>query len=172
MITVERRSGVDTDKILPALVGLSEDALQSGFSLGFLPPFDRNICQDFWRGIMKDVDKRERVLLTASDSDTIVGTVQLALATKQNARHRAEVQKLMVHSRYQRLGIATELMTSIEAVAREIGRTLLVLDTQQASPAESFYPRCGYTRVGVIPEFALGADLSPITTVIFYKLLK
>jgi hypothetical protein len=41
----------------------------------------------------------------------------------------------------------------------------------QGSPAETLYGRIGYTRVGVIPEFArLDAD-TMAATVIFYRLL-
>ena len=58
-----------------------------------------------------------------------------------------------------------------EESARAAGRTLLVLDTEQGSVAEKLYEKFGYTRSGVIPHYALNADGSLITTVVFYKLL-
>ena len=49
---------------------------------------------------------------------------------------------------------------------------LLVLDTERGSNAEQLYQRVGYTRVGVIPQFALNHDGSQlIDTVLFYKQL-
>jgi hypothetical protein len=62
-------------------------------------------------------------------------------------------------------------MGEVEESARAAGRTLLVLDTEQGSVAEKLYEKCGYTRAGVIPQYALSADGSLITTVVFYKLL-
>jgi acetyltransferase len=62
-------------------------------------------------------------------------------------------------------------MRAAEEIARKEGRTLLVLDTEQGSSAEELYVKCGYTRAGVIPRYALGADRSFISTVVFYKLI-
>jgi GNAT superfamily N-acetyltransferase len=97
--------------------------------------------------------------------------VQLALVTKQNGLHRAEVQKLLVHTDFRQRGIARALMSAVEEAARAVGRTLLVLDTEQGSIAEQLYERCGYARSGIIPHYALSTDGSLITTVVFYKLL-
>ena len=56
------------------------------------------------------------------------------------------------------------------AVARELGRTLLVLDTASAD-AERLYVRAGWQRVGAIPDYALlpGGGLSH--TVLYYRRL-
>jgi ribosomal protein S18 acetylase RimI-like enzyme len=97
--------------------------------------------------------------------------VQLALATKENGRHRAEVQKLLVHTRFRRRGIARSLMSAVEKAALRMGRTLLVLDTEEGSPAERPYEKCGYARAGIIPQYARSAEGSLISTVIFYRLL-
>ena len=78
---------------------------------------------------------------------------------------------MLVHSQFRKRGIAQALMREIEVVARDLGRTTLVLDTEEGSAAERLYATCGYVRVGVIPEFALTTDRSLIATVVFYKLL-
>jgi len=69
--------------------------------------------------------------------------VQLALATQPNAQHRAEVQKLMVHTRARRQGIGQALMTAVEVIARAAGRTLLVLDTRRGDGSEQLYLKDG-----------------------------
>ncbi len=52
-------------------------------------------------------------------------------------------------------------------------RSLLVLDTEGGSAGERLYERVGYTRVGVIPGFALNHNGSTlIDAVFFYKLLE
>ena len=110
-------------------------------------------------------------MLVASEGERVVGAAQLSLVTKQNGLHRAEVQKVLVHSKFRRRGIAQALMLDIEAAARSAGRTLLVLDTEQGSAAESLYEKSGYVRSGVIPNYALDASGLLITTVVFYKCL-
>jgi ribosomal protein S18 acetylase RimI-like enzyme len=112
------------------------------------------------------------VLLAARESGQIVGTIQLALATQQNARHRAEVQKLMVDTRFRNQGIGRTLLTAAEDAARDSGRTLLVLDTRQGDMAERLYLKQGYIRAGSILQYARSADGTFHTTVLFYRLLQ
>jgi GNAT superfamily N-acetyltransferase len=112
-----------------------------------------------------------RILLVATEAGEILGAAQLELANRQNALHRAEVQKLFVHRRFRNRGIARLLMSAVEGAAREAGRTLLVLDTQRGSVAEQLYAKYGYTRAGIIPHYARSADGMLHDTVLFYRLL-
>ncbi len=100
-----------------------------------------------------------------------MGSVQLALATRGNGLHRAEVQKLIVHRQARHQGIGRALMAALEDTAWQEGRWLLVLDTRQGDAAEQLYEKIGYVRSGTIPQYARSADGSLHTTVFFYKLL-
>jgi acetyltransferase len=171
MRRVERLSEEQARPILPKLAALLQDAVHSGSSVGFLPPLASETATEYWLEALKEVGQGKRILLVASDGGDVAGTVQLALATRQNGLHRAEVQKLIVHTGFRNRGIARALLGAAEESARAAGRTLLVLDTEQGSVAERLYEKCGYTRAGVIPRYALNADRSFISTVVFYKLL-
>nr|WP_198925166.1 GNAT family N-acetyltransferase [Dictyobacter vulcani] len=111
------------------------------------------------------------VLLVACDAGQIVGSVQLSLATKPNAKHRAEVQKLFVLSSQRRRGVGRALMHAVEQVARDGERTLLVLDTREGDSAERLYRTLGYCEVGIIPAYARSANGTLDSTIIFYKTL-
>ena len=84
---------------------------------------------------------------------------------------RADVAKLQVHRRARGEGLGRALMEAIENRARTAGFTLLTLDTKLGDVAETLYERSGWTRVGVIPNYALDPDGSSCDTVIFYKQL-
>jgi hypothetical protein len=60
-------------------------------------------------------------------------------------------------------------MEAAEREAARIGKTLLVLDTATGSDAEAIYPRLGWERVGVIPDYALWPQGGLCDTTIFYK---
>jgi acetyltransferase len=60
-------------------------------------------------------------------------------------------------------------MTAIEHAARQAGRPLLVLDTRLGDAVEQLYTDMGYTRVGVIPRFALSSTGRLDATVIFSR---
>ena len=156
---------------MPKLAALLQDVVDHGSSVGFLPPLARETAEEYWRETLDEVAQGKRILLVSGEAGDVTGTVQLALATRQNGLHRAEVQKLLVHTGFRNRGIARSLMGAAEESARAAGRTLLVLDTEQGSVAEKLYEKCGYTRAGVIPQYALSAEGSLITTVVFYKLL-
>jgi len=156
---------------LDALAELLTDAVTNGASVGFLLPLAEGEMRAYWEGLASDLADGSRVLLVAQNGARIVGAVQLELATKPNARHRAEVQKLLVHTSMQRRGLARALMEAIEAAAVARRRTLLVLDTRRGDAAESLYWSCGYTAAGIIPGYAINSEGGIDDTVLFYKAL-
>jgi len=151
------------------LVDLLQDSVDNGASVSFLAPMDRDLACDYWIDISTDVENGKRIVFAALEEDNIVGSVQLVLATVPNGQHRAEVQKLLVHTAYRQRGIAKALMTALEAKARELNRFLLVLDTERGSVAEPMYERFGYTRLGAIPNYCLSSKGELHDTVVFYK---
>jgi hypothetical protein len=70
-----------------------------------LPPLSNAVARDYWLNVIHDVEQGTRILLIATENEQIVASVQLELAMKPNALHRAEVQKLMVHTRFRCRGI-------------------------------------------------------------------
>ena len=168
---VDRLSEREAKVLLPQLIALLQDAVDGGASVGFLPPLAYEVAEDYWDGVLRGMAGGSRILFVASEAGEAMGAVQLELATRQNALHRAEVQKLFVHRRFRNRGIARSLMSAVESAARKAGRTLLALDTQRGSAAERLYEKYGYTRAGIIPQYALGADGVLHDTVLFYRLL-
>jgi GNAT superfamily N-acetyltransferase len=140
-----------------------------GASIGFHAPLPASEATTFWDAVQAQLASRQSLMLAAFSGDRLVGAVQLALADKTNAAHRAEVQKLMVHPDARGRGAARKLMLALEKLALEHNRTLLILDTILGDVAEGLYTRLGYTRVGEVPAFTIEADGSFGTTVIFFK---
>jgi acetyltransferase len=171
MPTIERLEEKEAWAMMAELIALLQDSINSGASLGFLPPLTAATAEDYWLQTLREVTDGSRLLLVSLEAGEIAGSVQAALAMKQNGLHRAEVQKLMVHTRYRNRGIARGLLKALEDEAQQMGRTLLVLDTELGSPAENLYPSCGYVRVGNIPQFARKTDGDLVATVVFYKTL-
>lgn len=154
------------------LVALLGDAVDSGASLGFLPPLLPARAAAYWGGVFDDVEAGTRVLLAARGAGgTIVGSAQLELATRQNAGHRAEVGKLMVLRAARRQGIGRALMLAAEDHARRLGRSTLVLDTRAGDPSEGLYASVGWQRVGEIPQYARSAGGALDATALYCKLL-
>ncbi|MFB0843683.1 GNAT family N-acetyltransferase [Paenibacillus oleatilyticus] len=150
---------------LEQLAELLVDAVESGASVGFLPPLSQEEAMDYWKSALEP----GVVLWAAKLDQTIVGTVQLQLAQKKNAAHRAEIAKLMVHTRSRRNGIARALMLAAEERARAENRTLLVLDTRAGDPSNLLYRSLGYVEAGRIPRYARSADGCLNDTVFYYK---
>ena len=170
-IPIRSISAEDGIALLPDLIELLQDSVENGASVGFLLPFSRSSNRAYWEQTLKEIKSGNRTLLVAEKNGRVVGSVQLELATKPNALHRAEVQKLLVHSVHRRQGLGGSLMSAVEEVARDLGRTLLVLDTLQGDNGEKLYEKCGYVRVGEIPKYASLSDGSLHATVMFYKFL-
>jgi ribosomal protein S18 acetylase RimI-like enzyme len=141
----------------------------SGASVGFLPPLAEREAADYWRSVELAIATPDRILLVAQQAGTLLGSVQLDLATRANALHRAEVMKLMVHTRARRSGVGRALMRELEQHAAACARTLLVLDTRAGDVAENLYARLGYTRAGTIPRYARSANGELHATMFMYR---
>ena len=107
----------EASKRLSGLVALLRDCVESGASVGFLPPLQPGEAEAYWASVADCVAEGSRVLLAALDGDLLVGCVQLDYATRPNASHRAEVMKLMVHTSARNRGIGRALMKQAAAVA-------------------------------------------------------
>ena len=153
------------------LISLLKSCVDQGASISFIPPFTELEAEQYWDCVASDLKGGMRRLLIATQGEQIIGTVQLSLSEKKNGLHRAEIEKLMVHPDARGLGVAKKLMHHVEALAKSLGRTLLILDTLTDSLAANLYLKLGFLRVGEIPCFALSTEGELEATCVFYKQL-
>jgi GNAT superfamily N-acetyltransferase len=162
-------------RVTPAEIeGLADvlvDCVAGGASVSFMQPFTIDRAREFWTGIAGDVAAGRRALLIGEDATGVCGTVQLLLEQPENQPHRADLLKMLVHRRARRQGLGAALLTAAESMARDCGKTLLVLDTA-SDEAERLYERVGWVRVGVVPDYALLPNGDPCSTTFYYRDLR
>ena len=164
-----RRLTSVTDTQIQALADVLIDCVEGGASVSFMLPLAREKALAFWRDVAAGVARGERALMVATDdADRIVGTVQLVMSQPDNQPHRADLAKMLVHRRARRQGLGDALMHAAENVARDCGKTLLVLDTASLE-AERLYARNGWMQLGVIPGYALLPQGGLCDTTYFFK---
>jgi len=156
------------------LGALLHACVAAGASVNFVWPFAEDEAEAFWeRKVLPAVRAGTRTLFVAETAGRIRGTVLLDVDTPPNQPHRAEVAKLLVHPQARRRGIARALMAALEARARELGRTLLTLDTRAGDVAEPLYTSLGYVTVGTIPGYCVDPSGTRLdATTIMYKTLR
>lgn len=165
-----RRLFSPTDAELQGLSAVLCDCVEGGASVSFMQPFSPDQSLAFWRNVGDAVARGERALLVAEDASGIVGTVQVVLGQPDNQPHRGDVSKMLVSRGARRHGVGALLMEAAETTARACGKTLLVLDTSSAD-AERLYERMGWTRLGVIPGYALLPQGGLCDTTYYYRIL-
>jgi GNAT superfamily N-acetyltransferase len=168
-IEVRRLDGTELHAQLDGLAGVLADCVAGGASVSYMAPFSHEQARAAFESFAAEVDQGRRLLLAAFADGRLVGTVQVILELPPNQPHRGEIAKLLVHRDARKRGIAQRLMEHAESVARAEGKTLLVLDTVTGDSAERLYSRLGWTRVGVIPGYALYPDGRPCDTTVFWK---
>ena len=153
-----------------ALADVLRDCVEGGASVSFMLPLPHEKALEFWRGVLNAVMRSERVLLVAETADRrVVGTVQLITAQPDNQPHRADIAKMLVHRDVRRRGVAGLLMAAVDDVARDAGKSVLVLDTVTGGDAERLYQRAGWHSAGSVPKYALMPDGAFCATTFFYK---
>lgn len=152
------------------LVALLIDTVDGGASVGFLAPLAPRAAAEYWRDTLASLGPG-KVLWVAEQEGRILGSVQLAPSLRENSPHRAELQKLFVHSSARGQGLGSRLLDEVERFARSRGITLLVLDTLAGSKAEAVYLHHQWQRVGEVPGWAKDNDGLLKPTVYFFKTL-
>jgi GNAT superfamily N-acetyltransferase len=154
---------------LGALAEILMQSIEDGALVGFVLPFGAEQAQSYWQGVFRSVADGERLLICAYLDDNLVGTVQLYLSSEPNALHRAEVYMLLVHRDFQRQGIGSALMASVEDEARKRKRSLLLLDTAEGGASERLYRRMNWREVGVVPHHFVDPFGKPRASIYFMK---
>ncbi|MCG7209039.1 GNAT family N-acetyltransferase [Streptomyces arenae] len=169
-MTVQRLGADQLTRRAGELAELLADTVNAGASVGFLAPLGRDRALAWWRGRADAVAAGQLAVWAALDgAGRAVGTVGLAFPDKPNSRHRAELVKLMVHRDTRGQGVGRGLLAAAEAAAADAGITLLHLDTETDSPAEHLYRSAGWTRAGIIPDYALDPYGALRPTTLYYK---
>lgn len=167
-----RRLTSASEQQLRELAEVLIDCVEGGASVSFMHPLTPARALAFWQKVADGVARGERALLVAEDAGgRIVGTVQLILEQPENQPHRADLAKMLVCRRARRTGLGAALVRAAEQVARDCGKTLLVLDTVTGGDAERLYERLDWQRCGVIPDYALWPNGGLCSTTVFYRVL-
>jgi GNAT superfamily N-acetyltransferase len=162
-------SASDARAVSVDLCEVLADCVNGGASVGFMQPYGLDDAAPYWRGVADSVEAGATLLLVAAIEGKVVGTVQVGAAQMPNQPHRGDLKKLLVHRSARGKGLARLLMEAAEGEAAKRGKTLLVLDTATGSDAEAIYPRLGWERAGVIPDYALWPQGGFCDTTLFYK---
>jgi GNAT superfamily N-acetyltransferase len=164
-----RRVPAIDERMLTQLAEVTRDCVDAGASIGFMQPFTDAQAITFWRKVADDVAAGRRLLLVAEDEGGVCGTVQLIVDMPDNQPHRADLAKMQVHRRARRKGLGEALLRAAEQMARECGKTLLVLDAVTDGDAARLYAKLGWVRVGDIPNYALFPQGGYCSTTYFYR---
>ncbi|MBC8948681.1 GNAT family N-acetyltransferase [Xenorhabdus sp. TS4] len=166
-LTIMQLDSINTKR--DELIHLLYDCVESNASIGFIAPLEENEAEQYWQDVEADLISDHRLLLVAPEGENIAGSVQLSLCKKKNGLHRADVEKLMVHTAYRQRGLGRKLMNELEHLAKQHQRHLLVLDTRTNDPASTLYRKCGFIEVGQIPNFVIDSNGEFSGTTYFYK---
>ena len=147
------------------LAQLTLAIIESPASIGFLADTKLDALRQYWQQL--DFSHK-KLALARDDTGRAVGTIQLNLATPGNSLHRGEIAKLMVHPQAQGLGVSTTLLQAAISKARELGLSLLVLDTLSDSKAAQIYEHLGWSKAGSIPNYASLPNGELAATTFFY----
>ena len=170
-VEIRRLDAAGARAAMDGLAAVLADCVAGGASVSYMAPFSHDDACAAFEPVVADVEQGRRVLIAAFDDGEVVGTVQVNLVTPPNQPHRGDIAKLLVRRSARRRGIAALLMEAAESEALAEGKTLLVLDTVTGDSAERLYERLGWSRVGVIPDYALYPDGRLCDTTVFYKRL-
>lgn len=122
--------------LLPQCAQIQADCIiQDGQLATFLPPLDLTKMINYWVDLSEQVERGELAIILQmapdeasgkGESSEVAGYVCLKMPFAETGPFRGSVLKLMVSTKFRRMGIARRVMQKLEEVAREKHRELLV----------------------------------------------
>ncbi len=150
------------------LVDILRDSIDNGFSVGFLLTDSNDSLKTFWENEIAKLSLGNRILIASRD-ESLVGVVIITPELRSNGSHRGELRKLMVKSSAQKSGIGSALEAAACQAAKEMGLSLLYLDSATDYLVNKKYEEWGWKKVGSIPRYAATPDGKLVATTFFYK---
>ncbi|WP_050606011.1 GNAT family N-acetyltransferase [Ruegeria sp. 6PALISEP08] len=151
---ITRLTGSDFDAALDDLTDVLHACVHDGASIGFILPFTLEDARSYWQqNVQPGLTAGALDVFAAYDGPRVLGTAQLIPATMPNQPHRADVAKLLVHPNARRRGYGRALMEVLFQRARDLHRTMLVLDTRSTDPSRLLYQSLGFQIAGEVPNY-------------------
>ncbi|KAK5998462.1 Acetyltransferase [Cladobotryum mycophilum] len=147
----------------------------------FLPPLSHEKLLSWWKErIAETNDGRRLILLLVTELEPggrikgpeLMGVVMLWMPYSETGSFRGFVENLLIHKNFRGKGGAKALMNVLEAEAATRGRTLLMLDTEAGSTAETVCKKLGYSELGKIPGYGMSPTGELKDSTFFYKDLR
>jgi len=137
---------------------LLKDAVEVGGTIGFMLPMTEDKLNRYWNGVARDMEAGERELLAAIEHGKVIGAIQIAYQKAESTSHRADLQKLIVHSSEHRRGIARALLVDALERMPALGIAMYTITTFKEGVAEALVRSLLFTRFGVMPHYGLTPD--------------
>ena len=154
-ITIRQLSALEFVALLPDLIELFVESVNIDSPDGFLAPITRAVARDYWISLIPELEGGSRLILIAYRENVVVGSGQLALSQRSSSPHHAELETLFVERASRGEGIGRSIMQALHCVARQNGRTLILLNARRGEPAEDFCKALGYREARLIPEWTI-----------------
>ena len=158
MFEIRRLAAAEVIERKAEFESLLKDAVEVGGTVGFLLPITADKLDRYWSGVARDVEAGERELLAALEHGKVIGAVQIAYEKAESVRHRADLQKLIVHSSEHRRGVARALLVDALERMHALGVAMYTITTFKEGPAEDLVRSLLFTRFGTMPHYGLTPD--------------
>jgi ribosomal protein S18 acetylase RimI-like enzyme len=136
------------------LCDATEAAIAAGGGFGWLAPPDRQVLENYWKGVLLVPERR---LIVARLDGVICGSAQLSRPPRNNEAQAfgAHLQHAFVAPWARGHGLARMLTEAVEEVARAGGYEILMLDVRETQErAIRIYESMDYVCWGTNPYYA------------------
>ncbi|KAL2263775.1 hypothetical protein VTK26DRAFT_5182 [Humicola hyalothermophila] len=170
-------------QLLPYLAALHASCITLDHMVGpFLPPLTNEKLLPWWKDRIAEANRGARVIVLLLPEQQpahsggrkpagtdLRGLAMLKLAESETGSFRGHIDAVLVDRRWRRQGGARALVAALEYEAVKRGRSLLLVDTETGSVAETAFKKFGYIEIGKVPHFSRALPSGKKGETFFYK---
>ncbi|KAK3324688.1 hypothetical protein B0T19DRAFT_236298 [Cercophora scortea] len=165
--------------LIPYIAALHASCISVDHMIGpFLPPLTNEKLLPWWKERILEANQGTRVIVlllpetapgVKPTGPDLRGLAMLKLSETETGSFRGQIDAVLVNQKHRRQGGAKALVDALEYEAARRGRTLLLVDCETDSVAETAFIRFGYVEIGKVPHFSRVLPNGKKGETFFYK---
>ena len=137
-----------------SIIELYNDVAKQESIIGYTSALNAGQATAIIKQLHEDLANKSKAIMLIKNEVSIIGMALLGISSMPNCKHRAEISKGIIHSKYRHQGLLPLALLEIANYSQSIGVIQLELDVRAGTRSEEIWRKAGFIEYGRLPNYA------------------